>query len=63
MARYREIPCEFYVCIHNCSKGRKDAEHNGICQKCKFYRPRAKMRILNKKKQSLDKIRRNENYD
>lgn len=63
MAKFREIPCEFYVCLHNCSKGRKDAEHKGICQTCSKYRPRAKVRLLNQKKVKLDKIRRADKFE
>lgn len=57
MAKYRETPCEFYVCINLCKKDRK-AEHNGYCQKCELYKPRCKERHLNKKKEKLEKIRK-----
>lgn len=60
MSKLRETPCKFYVCANQpCEKGR-DAEHNGYCQKCNKYEPRARIRHLNKKKQKLDKIRRKE---
>ena len=53
-------PCKFYVCANSpCEKGR-DAEHNGYCQHCKLYVPRARIKHLNLKKQKLQKIRRKE---
>ena len=54
-------PCEFYVCQGECKKGR-EAEHRGYCQKCDKYRPRVKRKHLNKKKEELEKIRKNERY-
>lgn len=42
-------------------KGR-EANHSGYCQRCDKYRPRARERHLNKKKQELEKIRKNERY-
>ena len=62
MSKTRETPCESYICKGECEKDR-DADHNGYCQRCDKYRPRARVRHLNKKKQKLDKIRRNEKYD
>ena len=59
MARDRETPCKFYICAGECKKGRT-AEHRGYCQKCKLYEPRARVEHLNKKKQKLDKLRREE---
>lgn len=59
MAHYRETPCEFYICKNSCKKDKK-AEHNGLCQTCDKYRPRAKVRHINKKKQYLDKLKRKE---
>ncbi len=59
MAKDRLTPCKFYVCEHDCSKGR-EAEHNGYCQRCDKYRPRAKVRYLNRKKQKLQKIKEKE---
>lgn len=52
--RDRQTPCINYVCLGECKKGR-DAEHNGYCQHCDKYYPRAKVRHLNKKK--LDKTK------
>lgn len=60
MAKYRETPCKYYICEHECSKS-KDAEHKGLCQKCGKYIPRAKVRRINRKKQKLQKIREKEN--
>ena len=59
MSKKRETPCKFYVCEHECEKGR-DAEHNSYCQHCKLYQARAKVKHINLKKQKLEKIRRNE---
>lgn len=59
MAKDRETPCLYYVCAGLCTKGRK-ADHAHYCQKCSKYEPRVRERHLNKKKQQLDKIRKNE---
>lgn len=56
MAHYREIPCLYYVKHGECTKGR-DSEHKGICQTCKKYKPRAKVHLVNKKKQYNEKQR------
>lgn len=61
MAKTKETPCKFYICEHECTKGR-DAEHSGYCQKCDKYRPRARVRHLNRKKQELQKLREKEIY-
>lgn len=61
MAKDRIEPCESYICKGQCKKGR-EADHNGYCQKCNKYRPRVRRRHLNKKKQELEKIRKNERY-
>ena len=62
MARDRQTPCLYYICAGECEKGR-EANHNTYCQKCGKYQPRARVRHLNKKKQKLDKIRKNEKYE
>jgi len=62
MAKTRETPCLYYICAGQCEKGR-DAEHTKYCQRCDKYRPRAKVRHLNKKKQKMDKIRKSERYE
>lgn len=61
MSKDRETPCESYVCAGLCKKGRK-ADHAHYCQKCDKYKPRARVRHLNKKKQELEKIRKKEIY-
>lgn len=61
MAKTRETPCLYYVCAGECEKGR-EADHKNYCQKCSLYKPRARVRHLNKKKQKLDKIRQKEIY-
>ena len=61
MAKLRETPCEYYVCAGQYKKER-EADHYHYCQHCDKYRPRARVRHLNKKKQKLDKIRQKECY-
>ena len=61
MARDRIEPCESYICKGQCKKGR-EADHNGYCQKCGKYKPRIRKKHINKKKQALEKIRKNERY-
>lgn len=61
MAKDRITPCKFYVCVNLCEKGRK-ADYNGYCQKCNKYIPRVKEKHLNRKKQELEKIRKNDQY-
>lgn len=59
MAKTRETPCLYYICAGQCQKGR-DAEHTGYCQRCNKYRPRAKVRHLNQKKQKIQKLQKRE---
>lgn len=59
MSKDRQTPCLYYVCEHECKKGR-EAEHKGYCQRCDKYKPRARVRHLNIKKQKLEKIRKSE---
>ena len=61
MARDRVEPCKSYICKGQCKKGR-EADHNGYCQKCGKYKPRIGKKHINKKKQALEKIRKNERY-
>ena len=61
MAKTRETPCMYYICAGECKKGR-EAEHSGYCQRCDKYRPRAKVRHLNQKKQKIDKLQKNEKW-
>ena len=56
MARYREVPCKFYIALGQCKKGRQ-AIHRTYCQHCDKYEPRAKVKSLNRKKQGLDRSR------
>lgn len=57
MAKDRLTPCLFYIAKGSCKKGR-DACHRGYCQHCEKYKPRAKERHLNKKKQKIEKLRK-----
>ena len=61
MSKTRETPCLYYMCSDQCQKGRK-AGHKHYCQYCDKYKPRVEVRHLNKKKQKLDKIKREERY-
>lgn len=54
MAKFKEIPCRFYIAIGVCQKGR-EAEHRGYCQHCGKYEPRAKVKYINKKKRYNEK--------
>lgn len=42
-----------------CNRGRS---YNQSCARCNNYKPRAKERHINRKKQELEKIRKNERY-
>lgn len=59
MARYRETPCNFYICFGQCIK-KRDAEHKGYCQRCDKYKPRARVKHRNKKKDEIEKQKRKE---
>jgi hypothetical protein len=61
MAKLRETVCLYYISAGECKKGR-EANHNGYCQKCDKYYPRARVRHLNKKKKKLNEIRKKEEY-
>lgn len=57
----RLIPCKFYICAHQCKKG-KDAVINSTCQHCSLYK-KDKTRLpykVNNKKKKLDRIRKKE---
>ena len=56
MAKYREVPCKYYIALGQCTKGRA-AVHNTYCQHCDKYEPRAKVKSLNRKKQELYKLK------
>ena len=45
----------------NVQKGRK-ADHAHYCQKCGKYRPITRVRHINRKKEKLEKIRKDERY-
>ena len=57
MAKYREIPCKYYISLGQCKKGR-DAQHTTYCQHCDKYCPRAKVRYINKKKKYNEERRK-----
>jgi len=57
MATDRQTPCLYYICAGLCKKGRK-ADHAHYCQHCDKYKPRAKVRYKNQKKEKLEKIRK-----
>lgn len=60
MSKDRLEPCKSYNSEGNpCEKGRI-AEHNGYCQRCKLYEPRAHIKHQNRKKTELEKIRKKE---
>ena len=61
IAKYRETVCMYYEAVGKCKKGR-DASHHNYCQKCDKYYPRAKVKHLNKKKQKIQEIGKNERY-
>ena len=52
MARYREIPCKYYIAMGQCQKGRQ-ACHKTYCQHCGKDEPRGKVKCPNRKKQDL----------
>lgn len=57
MAKDRETPCIYYIAKGECKKGRK-ALHKTYCQHCDKYVPRVRERHINKKKQALERIRK-----
>lgn len=61
MAKFRETPCEYYICKGECEKGR-DAEYKGYCQKCDKYKPRAREKHKNRKRDYNEK-QRSKMYD
>lgn len=61
MATDRQTPCLYYVCAGLCTKGRK-ADHAHYCQHCNKYKPKARVRYKNQKKEKLEKIRNNERF-
>lgn len=63
MSKDRHPPffCIYYIGAGLCSKGRK-ADHAHYCQYCNKYKPRARVKYKNQKKEKLEKIRMNERY-
>ena len=61
MARDRIEPCIYYLCLHECKKGRA-AEHNGYCQHCDKYEPRVRRKHPNAKKATIEKMRSKDQY-
>lgn len=59
MAKYREVPCKYYIALGQCTKGRA-AVHKTYCQHCDKYEPRAKIRSVNKKKKYNQMIKMKE---
>ena len=57
MAKYREAPCENYVCKGECKKGFKDASQAGRCQTCAKYRPRKGYKSVGNLKRNKEKAR------
>mgnify|MGYP005763812523 CR=1 FL=1 len=57
MAKYREMPCKYYIALGQCRKGRK-AVHKTYCQHCDRYEPRAKGKGLNRKKRAIENLRK-----
>lgn len=57
MAKYREIPCKYYIALGQCKKGR-DAQHMTYCKHCDKYCPRAKVKCINKKKKYNEERRK-----
>lgn len=62
MSKDRLTPCLYYVCEGTCEKGR-ESSHKNYCQTCEKYQPRARVKHVNKKKEKLEKIRKNERYE
>ena len=52
MARYREIPCKYYIAMGQCQKGRQGGHRPGR-EPCGKYEPRARVKCVNRKKQDL----------
>lgn len=54
MAKFKETPCLYYIAKGQCSKSR-EALYSGYCQHCDKYKPRAKVKYINKKKDYIRK--------
>jgi len=55
MATDKQTPCLYYVCAGLCKKGGK-ADRAHYCQKCDKYKPRARVRYKNHKKENLEGV-------
>lgn len=62
MSRLKETPCEYYICKGECKKGRK-AEQYKYCQHCDKYKPRAKVKYENKKKEFVEREKGKIDYE
>lgn len=63
MAKFREVPCKYYVsAIDLCQKNR-EASYKHYCQHCDKYEARPHKPIHNKKKQKLNSIKEKEYED
>ena len=60
MSKDRQTPCKFYLFEGGECEKKRTGEHNGYCQKCDKYEPRARVKHLNQKKEKLNKIKQNE---
>jgi len=57
MAKFREVPCKYYVsALDPCLKNR-EASYKGYCQHCDKYEARPHGHLINKKKDKLNKIK------
>lgn len=54
MAKFKETPCLYYIAKGQCSKSR-EASYSGYCQHCDKYKPRSKVKYINKKKDYIRK--------
>ena len=61
MGKDRIDVCKYYICAGSCNKGR-EADYAHYCQKCNKYEPRVREKHLNRKKEKIEKIRKNERY-
>jgi len=53
MAKFREIPCKYYICNGECKKNR-EAEYKHYCQVCSLYTPRSHAKVKNLKREKLE---------
>ena len=60
MAKYREVPCKYYIATRAVYQQGRAAVHKTYCQHCDKYEPRAKIRSVNKKKKYNQMIKMKE---